>query len=159
MPPTETQKLFLTLLSELNIQEAKVDELRKNLFSQPNFNPYIIFKRFDMDNNDLVTIDNIMKFLEVNCVKYNITDVKTILNFYDTDNLNALNYSNFINLILPDDNLCDNKDEIREQYPLKFLPYPIEYAVCRIFEKELFIAKKINQIKDEIKRRKDFLIL
>ena len=46
MPPTETQKLFLTLLSELNIQEAKVDELRKNLFSQPNFNPYIIFKRF-----------------------------------------------------------------------------------------------------------------
>ena len=159
MPPTETQKLFLTLLSELNIQEAKVDELRKNLFSQPNFNPYIIFKRFDMDNNDLVTIDNIMKFLEVNCVKYNITDVKTILNFYDTDNLNALNYSNFINLILPDDNLCDNKDEIREQYPLKFVPYPIEYAVCRIFEKELFIAKKINQIKDEIKRRKDFSIL
>ncbi len=159
MPPTETQKLFLTLLSELNIEEAKVDELRKNLFLQPNFNPYIIFKRFDMNNSDLVTIDNIMKFLEVNCVKYNITEVKTILNFYDTDNLNGLNYSNFINLILPDDNLCDNKDEIREQYPLKFLPYPIEYAVCRIFEKELLLARKINQIKEEIKRRKDFSIL
>ena len=159
MPPTETQKLFLTLLSELNIEEAKVDELRKNLYSQPNFNPYIIFKRFDMNNNDLVTIDNIMKFLEINCVNYNITEVKTIINFYDTDNLNGLNYSNFINLILPDDNLYDNKDEIREQYPLKFLPYPIEYAVCRIFEKELFIARKINQIKEEIKRRKDFSIL
>ncbi len=159
MPPTETQKLFLTLLSELNIEEAKVDELRKNLYSQPNFNPYIIFKRFDMNNNDLVTIDNIMKFLEINCVNYNITEVKTIINFYDTDNLNGLNYSNFINLILPDDNLYDNKDEIREQYPLKFLPYPIEYAVCRIFEKELFIARKINQIKEEIKRRKDFSVL
>ena len=159
MPPTETQKLFLTLLSELNIEEAKVDELRKNLYSQPNFNPYIIFKRFDMNNNDLVTIDNIMKFLEINCVNYNITEVKTIINFYDTDNLNGLNYSNFINLILPDDNLYDNKDEIREQYPLKFLPYPIEYSVCRIFEKELFIARKINQIKEEIKRRKDFSVL
>ena len=159
MPLSETHKLFLTFLMELNYEEEKVNELRKNLFFQPNFNPYIIFKRFDIDDKNLITIENLMKFLEVNIIKYNLNEIKTILNFYDADNLNGLNYSNFLNLIIPNNELYEINEDKREEFPLKYLPYPIEYSVCRIFEKELYLVRKTNQLKEEIKKRKDFSIL
>ena len=152
----ETENLIENLFMKLSETEIEIEVSRKNLCSQPGFEPYQIFKRFDRESKNFVTEGNIIDFLHQNSVYCTDKEAKYLILFYDTDKSRSLTYSQFLNIILCDG--AHNKRTITKMQVCKHLPYAIEFSVCRVFEKEINLVRTVDNLITHIKQRRDFSV-
>ena len=155
MLSAETEFLICKILWEINEGEINVENERKKLNEINNFEPFLIFKFFDVENNNFINNSNIIEFLQTKSIFIDENICNKIINFYDTENKKNLNYSEFLNLILNDENVLLNK--INNFPTKKFnLSFDIEYYLCKLLEKEILLVKNLEKLLFKLKERKDF---
>ena len=153
----ETESRICKLFLVLSEGEVNLEISRQNLNNHTNFCPYQVFKRFDKEGKHFITENNIVSFLQDNSVYCTQKEAKEIILFYDSDKSHSLSYSEFLNIILCDEQIPPiSKDNT--VFSNSVLPYSIEYSITRIFEKELNLIRAIDSIMSEIKKRRDFSV-
>ena len=153
----ETESRICKLFLVLSEGEVNLEISRQNLNKHNSFCPYQVFKRFDKEGKHFITENNIVTFLQDNSVYCTQKEAKEIILFYDSDKSHSLSYSEFLNIILCDEQIPPiNKDNT--VFSNSVLPYSIEYSITRIFEKELNLIRTIDSLMSAIKMRRDFSV-
>lgn len=82
-----------------------IELIRQTLAGMANFEPYVAFQRIDRNRNHSIAVDEILDFLRENQI-YGTTydEAKYLVNFFDSDSDAKLNYSEFMQMLVP----CDN---------------------------------------------------
>ena len=94
------------LFETLGNYELSIEALRQSLSSLLEFEPYSAFLRLDRHNKKCINSHDIWIFLQENQrSQYLQKDCDFILNYFDIDKDGALSYAEFMQLVLPCDNL------------------------------------------------------
>ena len=153
----ETELKICNFLMEINKFEKSIEISRQNLNNVNNFEPYIIFKNIDYDSKNEISSNNLKYFLELNSIFSTLLECQNVINLFDKNNNNSLNYPEFLNMILSD-----------ERRPIKrinniipnslYIPYPTQFALCRILEKLINFVREIDYLIKDLNNQFDFKI-
>ena len=122
----ETELKIYIFLMEINKFEKSIEISRQNLNNVNNFEPYVIFKIIDYDSKNEISSNNLKYFLELNSIFSTLLECQNIINLFDKNNNNSLNYLEFLNMILSGEtrpikrinNIISNKI------------YSLSYSIC-----------------------------
>ena len=81
-----------------------IEILREKLCETENFNPIKLFIQLDFEKNGFLTPKNIIYFLKQTKTNYETRFINTLIHTYDKDRDFNLNFSEFLNVILPNNN-------------------------------------------------------
>ena len=153
----ETELKICNFLMEINKFEKSIEISRQNLNNVNNFEPYVIFKIIDYDSKNEISSNNLKYFLELNSIFSTLLECQNVINLYDKNNNNSLNYIEFLNMILSD-----------ERRPIKrinniipnslYIPYPTQFAFCRVLEKLINFVREIDYLIKDLNNQFDFKI-
>ena len=107
MLSVETQYNLREFFQTLGDYELSIEHLRQKLASNPDFEPYGAFLRLDKSNSKTLSGEEILSFLHENQrPHYTLRDCQFVINYFDIDQDGALSYTEFMQMVLP----CDNLD-------------------------------------------------
>lgn len=133
---------------------------RQVLAEQPDFEPYTAFKRIDRDANSAISTWEVIDFLRDNELVVLERDIQALFKVYDTNRDSRLNYSEFLNLVLPKTSpaLRQLATQRESYYVSRYetLPYEVEWALTRVVDKEINYNRKIELLKEDLSLRYDF---
>jgi hypothetical protein len=140
----ETEARVVKLFINLFEGEKSVELCRENLAVQRDFDAYQIFQRVDRERKNYVDEYNIVDFLKNNSIYCTNSEARLMLSFYDSNSDGNLNYTEFLNMILSDSNysirrLARDRIGYRSGY---ILSYDVEYALSKLFERELELESR-----------------
>ena len=135
---------FFRAIIEFN---NRIENIKENLCSIPNFNPIKLFIYLDFEKNGFLTSRNLIYFLEQ--TKLNIEEqyIRSLIHIYDKDGDYNLNFSEFLNLILPVKNNSLKEKLLlllKEKSDKSFnfiLPKEISILFNDLIKEELFFSK------------------
>ena len=153
----ETEERICKILMNISEAELKCEIARKNLCQTDKFDPNRIFRKLDIKKKNNINENDIIDFLQSNSIYCNEKEAKFLINFYDCDLSDSLNYSEFLNMIIENDDYPLEKIENKLDSSIN-LSYQIEFALCRIFEREINLIRILNNILNEMKQRWDFSV-
>lgn len=159
----QTENKLAQLLKSIADGEKEIEVTRQVVAEQREFEPYTAFKRIDRDGNSQLTVYEVIDFLRDNDLIVLERDIHNLFKIYDENKDGRLSYSEFLNLVLPKTSpslrqLCTQ----RESYYVsryETLPYEVEWALARVFDKEINYARKIELLKEDLALRYDFNLL
>ena len=157
----ETQKLIIKLLLLISKKEKEVEINRQILAQNPYFDIYQLFYFMDREKKNYIDTFNIMDFFHRNAVYPNKLEVDFIILLYDEDEDNKLSYSEFLNMIISQKNICLRKitrERIGYSNNKNNIPYEVDHCLLKLLEKEIDFIRSISNIIKEIKEKKDFNI-
>ena len=105
LTPATLQKIkeYLQLISQ---RELQIEDLRQKLAAQRDFEPYTAFLRIEKTGQRRVSSQCLHHFLVENArSQYSVRDCQLMIKYFDIDLDSALNYTEFMQMILPCDNL------------------------------------------------------
>ncbi|CAD8124822.1 unnamed protein product [Paramecium sonneborni] len=151
---SQTKKKLLKLFNKLEESEIHSESMRQILCSQEDFEPYSIFKK--ISNSGYISSQEIYNLLQQNGLIVQLEQVSPIIKWYSQKCDNRLTYGDFLQIVLPANNLELRKLVSQKPTFIKDLSYEIEYGVCRIFYKEIQIADEIQLYKQDLIQTPDF---
>lgn len=159
----QTENIICNIFLLLNKQEEKINIIKKNFNDKPIIYFKLLFQKIDEEKNSLISYTNIINFLQRNSIYCTENEAKSIINIYDINRNNFLNYKEFLYFILLKEKLLDKRINFHFSYnnselSLLNLPYNIEYDFCQILENELFLVRKLEENLNELNKRKDYNI-
>jgi Ca2+-binding EF-hand superfamily protein len=157
----ETQyklKEFLQTVAELELQ---VERQRQLLATLSDFEPFAAFQRVNRNGDDIVTGLEIYNFLRDNGVNHaTLKEVQLIVKYFDLDNDGALKYPEFMQLLLPcDDMYLRSAATQRPNYKVgryDNLPSPVEKELANLLERELNYHVRLERLKYDLTLRYDW---
>mmetsp|Transcript_32612 Transcript_32612/g.29476 ORF Transcript_32612/g.29476 Transcript_32612/m.29476 type:complete len:242 (+) Transcript_32612:41-766(+) len=156
----QTELKIANILKNIAEGEKQIEVTRQVLAEQREFEPYTAFKRIDRFGNGYVTIMDVLEFLRQNEIPVLEADVKNLFKMYDSNNDGKLSYTDFLNLALPRTSpslrqLCTTRESyfVAKNDPL---PYECEWALARVFDKEVNFTRKNELLKDDLQLRYDY---
>lgn len=161
MLSVETKYFLKELFVAIGAGEIDIEKQRWDVGKIINFEPYSAFQRIDRQRVGFIDSNDLLCFLKDNDFnKYTEVDTYYLLKFFDVDDDDKLNYTEFLTMILP----CNSMKlraaiTQRPNYfvgPLDFLSQTIEYELCRLFMKEISLHRKTEKIKKHISVCADF---
>ena len=100
----ETEQRLVEIFITISLGDEKINKLKQNILSNNNINPIQIFFKLDLNNVGYLSKSDFFSFLKYFSVNFTQTDIDYIFYFYDKDNDNALNFNEFLDLIVSDSN-------------------------------------------------------
>jgi len=159
----QTEHKLAQLLKSIADGEKEIEVTRQVLAEQPDFEPYTAFKRIDRDSNSSLSTWEIIDFLRDNELVDLERDIAGLFKVYDNNRDNRLNYSEFLNMLLPKTSPSLRQLATgRESYYVsrhETLPYEVEWALTRVIDKEINYNRKIELLKEDLHLRYDFNLL
>ncbi len=157
----ETQYKLRDFFKAVAEEELIVERQRQHLAAVSDFEPYAAFKRVNRSGDEKVTALEIYYFLRDNGVNYcTLVDCGFLLKYFDTDMDGALNYTEFMQVLLPCDDLyLRSAATQRPTYHIgryDRLPTIVEKELVTLFEREIHYHTKTEMIKQELQRRYDW---
>ena len=114
--PSHRQWVDLIILYFKTIKEYedKIEPLRISLNQENNFSCKSLFNFLDNNSKNFLSLDDFIKFLQDNSIKYDEKYLRQFIHNYDKDNDFCINYQEFKGIILP---LTDDsyKQKIEEE--------------------------------------------
>ena len=162
MLSVETQYKLRELFQTLGNYELSIEALRQHLASLPEFEPYSAFLRLDRSCSKCIRAQDILMFLqENNGAQYHQKDCEFIINYFDIDKDGALSYAEFLQMVLPCDNLVLRSEASQRQTGLYNpmagrLSQVVERGLCDFIEREIILHLKIESIKNQLLMRFDW---
>ena len=105
----ETETLIIKFLLEISKKEKEVEINRQVLAQNSNFDIFQLFSYMDREKKNYIDTFNIMDFFHRNAIYPNKIIIDFLILLYDDDNDNKLCYTEFLNMILSENNLCLRK--------------------------------------------------
>jgi len=160
MPSVQTQYRLADLLKAIADGEKQIEITRQVLAEKSAFEPYAAFQRIDRNGNGFITSFELLDYLRETDVAATEKDILTIFREHDTQGEDRISYTEFLNITLPKtSSVLRQLATQRETYSVardEVLPYEIEFALARIFEKEIDSNTKIALLKRELADRYDY---
>lgn len=161
MLSVETLALLRSLLVAIAEGEMSIEKQRRTLGKLVKFEPYAAFQRIDRKRTGFVDSMDILTFLRENGFSEETeADTYYLMKFFDVDDDQKLNYTEFLTLVLPCDNAkLRNEIILRPNFYvglLDYLPKSIEYELCKLFVKEIAFHRRTEKIKQELACKPDF---
>ncbi|KAL4482232.1 hypothetical protein ABPG72_018013 [Tetrahymena utriculariae] len=155
----ETQKRIANLFQNIAENERLVEVVRQVLSEQEEFDPHSLFVKISGNKNYVIRKD-ITDFLDNFSVRYLLQEMNQLFYNYNGSK-EKMNYTNFLKMILP------NSSHFLRQLKVELIPhrrkvvevtYELEWALIRVFEKELQLYRLVEVQKEEIMSRWDYKI-
>ncbi|KAL4473897.1 hypothetical protein ABPG74_022761 [Tetrahymena malaccensis] len=155
----ETQKRIASLFQNIAENERLVEVVRQVLSEQEEFDPHSLFVKISGNKNYIIRKD-ITDFLDNFSVRYLPQEMNQLFYNYNSSK-EKMNYTNFLKMILP------NSSHFLRQLKVELIPhrrkvvevtYELEWALIRVFEKELQLYRVVEVQKEEIMSRWDYKI-
>lgn len=133
-----TERLFRDMLIEVMEGEMCSETLRQQLCGgHPEFSPYSAFMRIDRTAEENLNGGNILQFLRDNQVfQFTQSDCQKLINFYDSDKNGFLNYQDFMQIILPCEDMNLRVETCNRQFfrvsRFETLPVAMEVALANV---------------------------
>lgn len=112
---------FVQVFLDILDQEKQVEDIKRRLFSQPDFNPSGLFNLIQNDNRPYFTFEEFRTFL--NNVGLKKISAKTMIDFYssfDANDKRMLDIDQLVNMVIPSDGNAKNRIFEKPQNPEKF---------------------------------------
>ena len=135
---------FFETIIEFN---NKIEAIKENLCNISNFNPIKLFIYLDFEKNGFLTSKNIIYFLEQNKTKIEEQYIRSLIHTFDKDGDYNLNFSEFLNVILPVKNKSLKEKillvlkEKSEKKIISVIPKEINILFNELIKEELYFAK------------------
>ena len=156
----QTELKLAHLLKTIADSEKQVEVVRQVLAEQRDFEPYTAFKRIDNLSLGYLRVADLHEFLRDNSIVATEKDVLYLFRLFDTNGDQRMTYSNFLNATLPVTSPALRQLATqRESYYVardETLPYDVEWALARVFDKEINAYRKIELLKEDVINRYDF---
>jgi Ca2+-binding EF-hand superfamily protein len=147
------------LLSDLSEGEKDVEISRIILNENFDFDPYKLFKYLDRKNNNKISIDDIIYYMNMKKKFISNSEAKKLISFYDEDFDGQLNYLEFINLIQSSSKILFVNGNLYNNNNNNFsISENIEYCFINLLDKELNLIRRILLLIEDIKKQFDFSI-
>ena len=150
----EMKNSLMKFFSELISCEKSSQINRQILCESADFDAYQIFNYLKSDNNNITLLD-IKKYLNENGIEITDQEAKLIILFYDINSDGNLSYDEFINLVRSEKSSFNIKSFRIQDSNLSF---NINYSLCKLFQKEIEVSKRIFSSLKELRNKKDFNI-
>ena len=150
----EMKNSLMKFFSELISCEKSSQINRQILCESADFDAYQIFNYLKSDNNNITLLD-IKKYLNENGIEITDQEAKLIILFYDINSDGKLSYDEFINLVRSEKSSFNIKSFRIQDSNLSF---NINYSLCKLFQKEIEVSKRIFSSLKELRNKKDFNI-
>ena len=158
----ETLKLACDLMINLAKQEKKVEINRQVLGQNLDFDAYQVFAYLDIESKNYINEVNIMNFLQKrNGIPCTVEELQFLIFFYDENFDGKISYTEFLNLILSDNNYAlrkSTRERVGSCYGKSILPFNVEYSMVKLLQRELELIRTTWTIIAELKTRNDFNI-
>ena len=151
----EQKNLLVTFFSELIKSENSIQINRQILSESADFDANQIFNFLLTTNDNNITVLDIKKYLNENGVEISEQEAKLIILFYDINGDGKLSFDEFINLVRSEKASLNNKLFRIQDTNLSF---NINYSLCKLFQKEISVSKRIFNLLKELRSKKDFNI-
>jgi len=156
----QTELKLAHLLKAIADGEKDIEVIRQVLAEQPDFEPYTAFKRIDRDANSSLSLFEIHDFLRDNDLPILESDVHNLIKVFDLDGDRRISYTEFLNIVLPktSPSLRHLATSRQSYFVSRFecLPYEAEWALARVFDKEIDYFRKIELLKEDLSMRYDY---
>jgi Ca2+-binding EF-hand superfamily protein len=125
----------------------RIESIKENLCSISNFNPLKLFIYLDFEKNGFLTWRNIIYFLEQKKTNIEEQYIRSLIHTYDKDGDYNLNFSEFLNIILPVKNKSLKEKlllllkEKSDKNIYDILPKEIIILFNELIKEELFFSK------------------
>ena len=150
----EMKNSLMKFFSELISCEKSSQINRQILCESADFDAYQIFNYLKSDNNNITLLD-IKKYLNENGIEITDQEAKLIILFYDINSDGNLSYDEFINLVRSEKSSFNIKSFRIQDSNLSF---NINYSLCKLFQKEIEVSKRIFSSLKELRNKKEFNI-
>ena len=150
----EMKNSLMKFFSELLSCEKSSQINRQILCESADFDAYQIFNYLKSDNNNITLLD-IKKYLNENGIEITDQEAKLIILFYDINSDGNLSYDEFINLVRSEKSSFNIKSFRIQDSNLSF---NINYSLCKLFQKEIEVSKRIFSSLKQLRNKKDFNI-
>ena len=153
------ENLVIKLLITISNKEKEVEINRQLLGKNIDFDVFQLYCFLDKEKKNYITSLDLMEFLHKNGVYPNQLEMEFIILFYDKNADNVLSYTEFLNMILSENNLCLRKiceERIGSLSYENNISNDIGYLFISLLEKEIELIRIVNRIINEIKGQCDF---
>ena len=155
-----TISILCDLLINLAKKEKQVEINRQVLCQNLNFDVYQVFAYLDLESKNYLNEINLFTFLnKKNGIPCTIDELQHLILLYDENFDGKLSYSEFLNIVLSDNNFelrKKTRERIGSCYDNSTIEFNIEYSLVKLFQKELYLIRTTNKIIEELKSRDDF---
>ena len=148
----ETEAKISKILVKLSEGEKNIENSRKVLSENIDFDSYQIFRYIDKEGKNIIDSTNILDFLKKNGIYANLTEIDLLIMFYDEDNDGCLSYYELLSLIQSNTVLKRSNPSLIYQN----IPLHIEKLLVKLFEKEIDLSRSILCLLTDLKTRPDF---
>ena len=159
MLSSQINNLVIKLLLTIVNKEKEIEINRQLLAQNIDFDLFQIYSLLDKEKKNYINSSNLIEFLYKNGIYPNELEMQYLILFYDENGDNKLSYTEFLRMILPNNNLCLRnvaKERIGSFSSENKIPEDIEFLFIQLLEKEINYIRTINRIINEIKGQCDF---
>ena len=149
----ELKNSLITFFSDLINNENSVDINRQVLSESADFDAHQIFNYLLSGNDNNITVNDIIKYLNSNNIQVSEQDAKMLIFFYDINSDGKLSFDEFLNFIRSEKSSLNNKLFRINDTKISF---SINFSLCKLFKKEIEVSKRIIYLLKELKNKKDF---
>ena len=141
-------KYFITIKEN----EEKIEEIRSKLINIPTFNPDILFKHLDKNNQKYLSLKDFRQFLRSQKIQYKEKNLRKFIHNFDKDNDFTLNFVEFLKVISPQKNKQSYENNKNENN----ISDEIISVFCNLLSAELSFVETCYDISQKIRNSKDF---
>ena len=153
MPLSEdTKNLLARILVALAEGERKVEDARKELASEDNYDIQAIFRALDNNKDNRITPKDIQKYLVDHQLEVNLIEVKLLILFYDQDHSFTLTYGEIFKIVHPGKEMPRLPKYVRDEE----INVRVDSKLFSLLEQEIIMARIVLALLDDIKHKSDF---
>ena len=149
----ELNNSLIKFLSELINCENSVQINREVLSESADFDAHQIFNYLLSTEENNITILDIKKYLNDNGIEISEQEAKLITLFYDINFDGKLSFEEFLNFVRCEKSSLNNKTFRIQDTNLSF---NINYSLCKLFQTEITVTKRILNVLKELRSKKEF---
>ena len=131
------------ILMELAECERSVEITRRVLMDSAEFDPFLIFKKLDIENNNYISPKDLINYMSLKNINIFLEEAMFIIFFYDKDLDGLLSYDEFLNLILSKNPKALNNKKDISFIKKNEISYKIEFSFTKLIEKEIKLVQKM----------------
>jgi Ca2+-binding EF-hand superfamily protein len=161
----ETENLITKLLLGIASGDKNINTLKHSLFETSTIDPIQLFLTLDKENKDSISSQNIYELLHNHNIPSSFQDIQSIILFYDINGDGLLNFKEFLNLLISDNDYFFKKYSKSRYKKLLKTPQtllPLNdiglTSFIEIIENEMDFIKYISEIINELKTMNDFTL-
>ena len=148
----DTKNLLSRILLALAEGEKKVEDARKELASEDNYDIQAIFRALDSNKDNRITPKDIQKYLVDHQLEVNLIEVKLLILFYDQDHSFTLTYGEIFKIVHPGKQMPRLPKYVRDEE----INVRVDSKLYSLLEQEIIMARIVLALLDEIKHKSDF---